>query len=120
MQVLLRLLNLLAWHKLWRELAIEVESFTSLGVPTNTPDADLGQLCQSQETVLITGNRNEEDATSLESTIQTANTPEHLPVLTVGEPQRILSSHTYAESVVERLGHQEDIEIPCRKACNKS
>ena len=41
MQVLLRLLNSPAWRELWRELAIEVESFTSLGVPTNTPDAEL-------------------------------------------------------------------------------
>lgn len=103
MQVLLRLLNSPAWRELWRELAIQVESFTSLGIPTNTPDAELWQLCQAQEIVLITGNRNEEDATSLEVTIQSANTPESLPVLTVGEPQRILSSRTYAESVVERL-----------------
>lgn len=103
MQVLLRLLNSPAWRELWSELAIEVESFTSLGVPTNTPDVELWQLCQAQEIVLITGNRNEEHATSLEATIQNANTPESLPVLTIGEPQRILGSRTYAEDVVERL-----------------
>jgi hypothetical protein len=103
MQVLLRLLNSPAWRELWSELAIQVESFMSLGIPTNTPDVELWQLCQSRDIVLITGNRNEEDATSLEATIQSANTPESLPVLTVGEPQRILSGRTYAESVVERL-----------------
>jgi hypothetical protein len=103
MQVLLRLLNAPPWRELWSELAIPVESFMSLGVPTNVPDVELWQVCQAQEIVLITGNRNQEDSASLEATIQTANTPESLPVLTIGEPQRILSSRTYAESVVERL-----------------
>jgi hypothetical protein len=103
MHVLLRLLTSPEWFELWSELAIQVESFTSLGVPTNTPDVELWRVCQAQEIVLITGNRNQEDPASLEATIQTANTPESLPVLTIGEPQRILSSRVYAESVVERL-----------------
>lgn len=103
MQVLLRLLNSPRWRELWSELAIPVESFMSLGVPTNTPDVELWQVCQAQEIILITGNRNQDDSASLEATIQVANTPESLPVLTIGEPPRILSSRTYAESVVERL-----------------
>lgn len=103
MQVLLRLLNSPEWRELWSELVIQVESFMSLGVPTNTPDVELWQVCQAQEIVLITGNRNRADRASLETTIQTANTPESLPVLTIAEPQRILSSRTYAERAVERL-----------------
>jgi hypothetical protein len=40
-QVLLRVLTSAAWVDVWHELAIGVESFASLGLPTNTPDAVL-------------------------------------------------------------------------------
>jgi hypothetical protein len=103
MQVLLRLLTAAEWHPLWTELAVRVESFASLGVSANTPDATLWQLCQTQQIILITGNRNEEGPASLEATIQASNTPTSLPVLTISEPQRILSSRAYARRVVERL-----------------
>jgi len=103
MQVLLRLLTSAEWYILWAELAVLVESFASLGVPTNTPDASLWQLCQTQQIILITGNRNEEGPASLEATIQASHTSTSLPVLTISEPQRILSSRSYARRVVERL-----------------
>ena len=103
MQVLLRLLAAAEWHALWTALAVRVESFASLGVPPHTPDANLWHLCQTQQIVLITGNRNEEGPTSLEATLQASNTPTSLPVLTLSEPQRVLSSRTYANRVVERL-----------------
>jgi hypothetical protein len=103
MQVLLRLLASAEWHALWTELAVRVESFASLGVPPHTPDADLWQRCQTQQIILITGNRNEEGPASLEATLQASNTPTSLPVLTLSEPQRVLSSRAYANRVVERL-----------------
>jgi hypothetical protein len=103
MQVLLRLLTSTEWQALWTELAVRVASFASLGVPPNTPDADLWRLCQTRQILLITGNRNEEGPASLEATLQAANTPTSLPVLTLSEPQRVFSSHAYARRVVERL-----------------
>ena len=103
MQVLLRLLTSAQWRILWTELAVCVESFASLGLSVDTPDIELWQLCQTHQIVLLTGNRNREGPESLEAVIQTANTPGSLPVLTVGEPQRIFSSNTYAHRVVERL-----------------
>jgi hypothetical protein len=103
MQVLLRLLTSAEWHALWTDLAVRVESFASLGVPINIPDSTLWQLCQTQQIILITGNRNEEGPASLEATIQQANTLTSLPVLTLSEPQRMLSSRAYAHRVVERL-----------------
>jgi len=103
MQVLLRLLTAAEWHPLWTELVVGVESFASLGLPVNTQDATLWQICQTHQVVLITGNRNQEGSESLEAVIQTSNTPASLPVLTMGEPQRILSSGDYAHRVVEQL-----------------
>lgn len=102
-QVLLRLLTSTEWSAIWSDLAVRVESFASLGVPTDISDADLWQLCQTQQIMLITGNRNEEGPTFLEATIQASNMPPRLPVLTISEPQRLLSSRAYAHRVVERL-----------------
>ncbi len=102
-QVLLRLLTSAEWHALWTELAVRVESFASLDVPTNTPDAALWRLCQTQGIILITGNRNQDSPESLEAVMQTDNTAASLPVLTISEPQRILASRAYAHRVVERL-----------------
>jgi hypothetical protein len=103
MQVLLRLLTSAEWHTLWTELAVHVESFMSLDIPTDTLDATLWRLCQTQQIILLTGNRNEDGPSSLEATIQVFNTPTSLPVLTISEPQRIFSSRAYAHRVVERL-----------------
>jgi len=103
MQVLLRLLVSAEWRILWTELAVRIESFASLGVSVDTPDTELWRLCQMRQIVLLTGNRNNDGPESLEAVIQQANTPTSLPVLTIGEPQRIFSSNVYASHVVERL-----------------
>jgi len=103
LQVLLRVLTSAAWRELWSELAYTVESFVSLGIPYNTPDLELWRICQARQIVLITGNRNKAGLDSLTSVIQRINNPSSIPVLTIGDPPRILSSRDYAESVVSRL-----------------
>ena len=103
MQLVIRLLTSTEWHTLWTELAVRIESFASLGLPANTSDAALWQLCQMQQIILITGNRNEDGPESLEAVLQASNTPASLPVFTISEPQRLLSSRAYTHRVVERL-----------------
>jgi hypothetical protein len=102
-QVLLRLLTSAAWSEVWHELAVRVESFASLGLPEDTADAALWQSCQTQQIILITGNRNKAGPDALEAVIERNNTPTSLPVLTIGTPPRVLSSREYAERVATRL-----------------
>jgi hypothetical protein len=102
-RALLRLLTSAAWYEIWHGLAMRVESFTSLGLPENTPDAALWQFCQTQQIILITGNRNKAGTDALEAVIEQNNTPTSLPVLTIGSPPRVLSSREYAERVATRL-----------------
>jgi hypothetical protein len=102
-RVLLRLLTSAAWSEVWRELAVRVESFASLGLPENTSDVALWQFCQSQQIILITGNRNKAGPEALEAVIEQNNTPASLPVLTIGAPPRVLSSREYAERAATRL-----------------
>jgi hypothetical protein len=103
MQILLRWLNSAEWRVLWTELAVRIESFASVGLPINTPDAELWRLCQTRQIILLTGNRNQDGPESLEAVIQGANTPASLPVLTIGEPQRIFRDSAYMRRVVARL-----------------
>jgi hypothetical protein len=90
--VLLRLWTSVPWRTVWESLALEVESFERLGVPYDTSDRELWQLCQQREIVLLTANRNDEGADSLEATIHTLNTPSSLPVLTIADPELVLAN----------------------------
>jgi hypothetical protein len=102
-RLLLRVLMSDEWREFWLELGYQVDSFESLGIAVNTADDELWRLCQERDIVLITGNRNREGAASLEATIERLGTPESLPVLTIGEPNRIFSSREYAHQAADRL-----------------
>jgi len=97
--VLLRIWTSAAWSSLWESLEREVESFTRLGIPYDTSDRELWQLCQQRDIVLITANRNDEGPDSLEATIRDLNEPSSLPVLTIADPELVLASQDYAERV---------------------
>ena len=101
--VLLRLWTSDTWRPVWESLTLEVESFERLGVPHDTSDRELWQLCQQREIVLLTANRNDEGADSLEATIRTLNTPSSLPVLTIADPELVLANRDYAERVAIRI-----------------
>jgi len=103
MQVILHLLLSREWRAVWTELAMSVESFASLGLSPSISDAELWQFCQTQQIMLLTGNRNHEGPESLEAIIRTATTAESLPVFTISDSQRVLHSSAYAYQVVERL-----------------
>ena len=72
-------------------LAVRIESFASLGCLLIRQTPTCGDYADNQ-IILITGNRNEEDQHPLEATLQASNTPTSLPLLTLSEPQRVLSS----------------------------
>ena len=101
--VLLRLWTSDVWRTVWESLELEVEFFECLGLPYNTSDRDLWQLCQQREIVLLTANRNDEGPDSLEATIRTLNAPSSLPVLTIADPELVLASRVYAERVAVQV-----------------
>ena len=92
-----------SWIDLWTELRCDVESFERLGIGENATDSDVWQLCQEREIVLVTGNRNAEGEDSLEQTMRRLGTPNSLPVLTIGDPNRLMKDRRYAEDVAARL-----------------
>lgn len=91
------------WGEFWQALQLDYLYFADVGLMPDAADSEIWQLCQSAGYVLVTNNRNEDDAESLEATIRTRNTVESLPVLTIGDTERLRNSREYAERVAEGL-----------------
>lgn len=102
-QVLVNVQESLAWQDVWTLFNLPVYTFRELGLAPETPDVDLWQVCQQQEIILITANRNNDGPDSLESAIRTMNTIHSLPVFTIADADQVLHSRAYAERVVTKL-----------------
>jgi predicted nuclease of predicted toxin-antitoxin system len=63
LQLLINVWTSPEWGDIWAEQPCEIESFERLGIPHDTPDTELWELCQQHEIVLVTGNRNAEATT---------------------------------------------------------
>lgn len=68
----------------------------------DSSDRVVWQFSQTNRMILITANRNMKGGDSLEQTIREANTSTSLPVLTIGNPDR-LDESIYRQKCVTRL-----------------
>jgi hypothetical protein len=92
------------WRQdVWTFLSLTPFSFADVGLRLNASDREVWTLCQREQIVLITANRNDEGPESLEATIAQENTAQSLPVLTFSNDQRVLRDRLYAERVANRL-----------------
>ncbi len=103
MRVLHFILDNEPWREIWRSFNLAQRTMAELGLVTTSSDAAIWHVCQKEQIILITGNRNKRGPDSLEATIQSSNTPQSLPVFTIADCLRITHSRAYAERVVERL-----------------
>jgi hypothetical protein len=87
------------WLKL---LDIPMLTFEDVGLPIDSRDRDVWRFAQEKHLILLTGNRNKDGSDSLEQTIRNENTPDSLPVVTVGITDR-LEERAYREQCAERL-----------------
>lgn len=67
-------------------------TFYDVNLPINSSDRAVWDFVQSRGMLLITGNRNMKGDDSLEQTIREQNHPTALPVLTIGNVERLLES----------------------------
>jgi hypothetical protein len=102
-RILMRLCTSEPWREVWQELRFDVFTLEDFGLPADATDAGIWQVCQREQIVLITANRNAEDPTSLEMTLRKYNNAASLPVLTLADAERIGRDRSYAEVVVEHL-----------------
>ena len=92
-----------SWHDVWNGLGLAVLSFRSLGLGYDSPDTVIWRTCQSEQVVLVTGNRNDDGPDSLEAVIRNENRADNLPVFTIADTDRVFRDRLYAERVAERL-----------------
>ena len=83
-------------------ISLHMLTFDAVDLAFDSSDRDVWQFAQAQGMVLLTANRNMNEEDSLEQTIREENGPTSLPVLTIGNPNR-LSQRTYREEVALRL-----------------
>jgi len=99
--------GILLWGVLENEgwlalLEIPMLTFADVELPIDSSDRDVWRFVQENHLILLTGNRNNDDADSLQQTIRDENTPNSLPVITIGVVDR-LEERAYREQCAERL-----------------
>jgi hypothetical protein len=75
-RVLLMLLQEESGSELWHHLNLTTPTFAELGLHPRSPDTNVWLMCQAEQLVLITANRNDDGPDSLEATIRTHGTPQ--------------------------------------------
>jgi len=89
--------------EIWIGLKLPIEPFSTLGLPVEAPDHEVWNRCQQLRLVLITGNRNNDGPDSLQATIDDSNSPTSLPVITIGNTNRVMYKRAFAERVARDL-----------------
>ena len=85
-----------------RDVTVAFVRLRDLGLPNDSSDQDIWRFAQQHRLLLITSNRNQENETSLQATIERENTPEALPVLTLSQANRLLLPD-YRQQAVHKL-----------------
>ncbi|MBC6477885.1 MAG: ACP S-malonyltransferase [Hormoscilla sp. GUM202] len=78
-------------------------TFAEMKLPIESNDRVVWRFAQSNQMILLTANRSMEGEDSLEQVLREENTPTSLPVVTIGNADRIMKESNYRKRCVERL-----------------
>ena len=105
-----RILESPEWVDLTATLELQFLALQDIGLPTDAPDGAVWHRSQDVGALLITGNRSSGEG-SLDQTIAEQAGPESLPILTIGDPRRVIRDPVYArECAISLLDFVERIE----------
>ena len=96
-RVFRRILASPEWMGLTTALELEFIELQDVELPADAPDVAVWQRSQEVGALLITGNRSSGEG-SLDQTIAEHGSPESLPVLTIGDPRRVIRDPVYARA----------------------
>jgi hypothetical protein len=109
-RALRRILESPGWVDMMVTLELQFIELKDVALPIDAPDGAVWQKSQDLGALLITGNRSS-GAGSLDQTIAEQAGPESLPVLTIGDPRRVVRDAVYAqECAISLLDFIERIE----------
>jgi hypothetical protein len=72
-------------------------------LPVTSTDRVVWRFAQVNQMILLTANRRMKGKDSLEQVLREENTPTALPVVTIGDADRVLNDPSYRELCVNRL-----------------
>ena len=105
-----RILESPEWADLTATLELQFVELRDVELPPDAPDVAVWRRSQEVGALLITGNRSSGED-SLDQTISAHAGPESLPVLTIGDPRRVIRDSEYArECALSLLDFVERIE----------
>lgn len=85
-------------------LVLELKTFEEVGLFPGSTDEVVWRFCQENQCFLLTGNRTTKDGSqSLELVVRHLVTSTSLPVLTIGDLERVLVDREYCQRCAERL-----------------
>lgn len=88
----------------WLELiSIRFVLFEEAGLAVTSDDRVVWQYAQDNQMILITANRSMKGKDSLEQVMREENTPTSLPIVTIGNIDRLMAEPDYRERCVDRL-----------------
>jgi len=109
-RMLRRILESPEWVDLTATLELQFIALQDVELPIDAPDGAVWQRSQDIGALLITGNRSSGEG-SLDQTIAELAGPASLPVLTIGDPRRVIRDPVYArECAFSLLDFVERIE----------
>jgi hypothetical protein len=77
--------------------------FEEVGLSIDSSDRVVWKVAQENQMILLTANRSMKDEDSLEQVMREENTQNSLPVVTVGNADRVLNDSSYRERCVDRI-----------------
>ena len=99
---LLQIMKGPTWNPFWIDVLPRLETFRSLSLAREANDRLVIETCQREGLLLVTANRNNEGPDSLEAALGELG-PDSLPVISVGNADRILGDSGFAEAAAVGL-----------------
>lgn len=88
----------------WIELLpIRFVTFKEMELSIDSSDRMVWQVAQANQMILMTANRSMKGEDSLEQVLREENTPNSLPIITIGSVDRLLDERDYRNQCVDRL-----------------
>ncbi|GAB4177084.1 MAG: hypothetical protein Fur006_08550 [Coleofasciculaceae cyanobacterium] len=88
----------------WLDIVpIQFVTFAEMGLSIDSDDRVVWRLARENQMILLTANRSRKGKDSLEQVMREENTSASLPVVTIGNAERLLNDSEYRARCVERL-----------------
>lgn len=84
-------------------VSIQFITFETINLPIDSDDRTVWRLAQLNQMILLTANRSMKGENSLEQVMREEMTSDSLPVVTIGDADRLLSISAYRERCSVRL-----------------